>query len=202
MAAVRDADTIYVASRHRPLGFDVCLVASAGAPPSASSAARIQRLHLRNAGSRQHRDPARLRLEVVGCKPGLLPDLAHNVACEVDTGAVDVVQVRQPGRKIDSSRIRSVCAHDTEDEAAVATAQRSHGKTVLYAWVRRIPLAPRQHTGEIGLEIRPVKHRSLDGMPVQHQHAAVPERRVGPPQRVKMRRNLVPPLVRERPRPR
>ena len=111
-------------------------------------------------------------------------------------------RVRQPGRKIDSSRIRGVCAHHTENEAAVAAAQRSHGKTVLYAWVRQIPLAPRQHAGEIGLEIRPMKHRSPDGMPVQHQHAAVPERRVRPPQRVEMRRNLVPPLVRERPRPR
>ena len=93
-------------------------------------------------------------------------------------------------------------AHDAEHEPAVAAAQRSHGKTVLHAGVRGIPLAPRQHAGKVGFEIGAMEHGLPDLVLMQHQHAAVPERRVGSPQRVEMRGDLGPPLVLERPRSR
>src|SRR5262245_46126639 len=45
---------------------------------------RLQELDLRDARPRQHRGPAGLRLEILAREPGLLGDLAHDVAREVD----------------------------------------------------------------------------------------------------------------------
>ena len=162
----------------------------------------LQHLRLRDARTREHRGPARLRLEIVRRKTGLLADLAHDVAGEINPRAGDIAQVRQAGREIDHARIRGMRAHDPEQERAVAAAQRAHAKAILDAAVREAPMAPGQQAGEIGFEIGAVEHRPSDGMVVQHQHPAVPKRRVRLPQRVEMSVDLGAPLGRKRPRPR
>ena len=127
--------------------------------------ARLQKLHLRNARPRQHRGPARLRLEICGREPGLLGDLAHDVAREVYARPVNIVEVGEPGGEIDAPRIGGMRAHDAQDERAVAAAQGTHGEAVLDVAVGRIPVPPSQQARIVGLEIGAAEHRPGEGVP-------------------------------------
>ena len=60
--------------------------------------ARLQ-LHLRNARPRQHRGPARLRLEIVAVSPVSSATSHAALRAEVYARPVNIVEVGEPGRK-------------------------------------------------------------------------------------------------------
>src|ERR1700730_13573878 len=91
--------------------------------------------------------------------------------------------------------------HLAERERAVVAAQRAHSETVEHAVVGKVPVAPCQKAGEIGLEIVGAEAIPAEDRITAQQNPAVPELRLLYLLQRKMDVDVGAALNRERPRP-
>src|SRR5437879_6859712 len=107
------------------------------------------------------------------CKSGLLFHLASNAAFNIDRVVADIGEIGCAGWKINPPGIRGMLAHFAHDECAVAAPQRAHAKTVEHALVRKAPVAPRQETGKISLEVLGTQAFAAKDRIAPQQHTSV-----------------------------
>src|ERR1700722_15337812 len=110
------------------------------------------------------------------CKTGFLQDFAGDAAGNIHRVPADIVEVGCSRRKIDAACVRGVLTYFAEDECAVGATQRAHPEAVEDSRVRKTPVAPRQETGEIGLEIAGVEALASEDRIAPQQDTAVPDR--------------------------
>ena len=69
-------------------------------PANASAlVTRLDDLHQRGALAVQHRRPTRLRHDIGKRQPGLLGQLAHDAALEIDSISNEIIPIGRAGRK-------------------------------------------------------------------------------------------------------
>ena len=133
---------------------------------------------------------------------GFFFHLAPNAACNIDRAVADIGEIGCAGWKINPPGIRGMLAHFAHDECAVAAPQRAHAKTVEHALVRKAPVAPRQETGKISLEVVGAKALGRKDRIAPDKDTSVPDLRLLALLYCKMCIDLRAALGRERPRPR
>src|SRR3954451_6399036 len=138
---------------------------------------------------------------IVRCREaGFLLDLPSNTARDIHRAPADVVKIRRSRRKVNAAGIRGMLTHFAENEHAVGTPQRAHPESIEDGPVRATPVAPRQETCKISVEVGCAEAFGGELRIAAEQHTAFPNRLLALLDG-EMRLDLGAPLLRERPVP-